>query len=418
MIVTDTSIPFRKLILLWLAWAILVIGFQALVDWRLQPARPDESTGWTADETQADSQDGKIYLLDPFMNAQVSWDSEYYLSIAVGGYDDPDMRLIEVRDGNLRSRVRQNFAFFPLYPQVMHYVSLPLSILGMTPIATATLAGVLVSLLGTLGGMIGLYDLTCEHLGEAGALRAVFYMLIFPTGFFLAQVYTEGLFIGLAFGSLALIHHKRWLAAGALAALATWTRSVGAALVVPLALAWLQTVDWRRLREAWRAALIPLVAILLPVGAYLIFRQIMGHNFDLIQDQYFGRRFLNMIVNPPGVEWGVNNMLTAFRAPSDYTQMFIYYLLEIASLMLALVACMFTLRRYTGLALFSLAVLFISVTSGAPQSLIRYVLVVPSLFIFLATLGKHFVFDRAWTILSLLLMSMEVALFTWDMWVA
>ena len=47
--------------------------------------------------------------------------------------------------------------------------------------------------------MIALYDLTQESLGEDGAMRAAFYLLIFPTGFFLVQVYTEGLFVGLAF---------------------------------------------------------------------------------------------------------------------------------------------------------------------------------------------------------------------------
>jgi hypothetical protein len=36
-----SPLPFRKLILLWLAWPMIVIGFQALVDWRYQPARLD-----------------------------------------------------------------------------------------------------------------------------------------------------------------------------------------------------------------------------------------------------------------------------------------------------------------------------------------------------------------------------------------
>lgn len=98
--------------------------------------------------------------------------------------------------------------------------------------------------------------------------------------------------------------------------------------------------------------------------------------------------------------------------------MMVYFSLEMASVVLAVVACLFTLRRYPGLALFGLASLVVAVTSGAPQSLIRYVLAVPSLFIFLAWLGKNTVFDRAWTLLSLSLMVMQVSLFTWDMWVA
>jgi hypothetical protein len=33
--------------------------------------------------------EGHPYLLEPFMNNQVSWDSEPYIGISIGGYDDP-----------------------------------------------------------------------------------------------------------------------------------------------------------------------------------------------------------------------------------------------------------------------------------------------------------------------------------------
>ncbi len=93
----------------------------------------------------------------------------------------------------------------------MHLFSIPLSLLKLTPIATATLAGVIVSALGILAAMLALYDLTHEALGEDGGMRAVFYLLIFPTSFFFMQVYTEGLFVGLAFGCLALLKRKHLL---------------------------------------------------------------------------------------------------------------------------------------------------------------------------------------------------------------
>ncbi len=56
--------------------------------------------------------------------------------------------------------------------------------------------------------MLALFDLTRDSLGEDGALRAVFYLIVFPTGFFLIQVYTEGLFVGLAFGCLAMLKRQ------------------------------------------------------------------------------------------------------------------------------------------------------------------------------------------------------------------
>jgi len=96
----------------------------------------------------------------------------------------------------------------------------------------------------------------------------------------------------------------------------------------------------------------------------------------------------------------------------------VYFLMEFASVILAALACLFTLRRYPAVSLFGLVALVIAFTSGSPQSLIRYVLVVPPVFIMLASLGKATWFDRSWTVLSLLLMGMQVSLFTWDMWVA
>ncbi|HEY4723518.1 MAG TPA: hypothetical protein VII92_16805, partial [Anaerolineae bacterium] len=86
--------PIRNLSLIWLAWAIILIGFQALATARYQPRRPDNVLSWTTSETRAGSQDDKPYLVDPFMNQQVSWDSEFYLSIATVGYDDPAVRAI------------------------------------------------------------------------------------------------------------------------------------------------------------------------------------------------------------------------------------------------------------------------------------------------------------------------------------
>ena len=264
----------RNLVLLWLAWGLIVIGFQKLTATRFQPKRPDKVIGWTATETTITANNNKIYLIEPFMNEQVAWDSEYYLSIAVKGYDDPAV----LTDGREQVPYTLNYAFFPVYPLVMRIFSLPLRLLGMNAIATATLAGVIVSLLGTLLGMIALFDLTYMQLGYDGAMRAVFYLLIFPTGFFLTQVYTEGLFIGLAFSSLALIQYSqkgsRYLwAASILAALATLTRAVGVALILALAIRLVtdqlagQRLSLKNL--PWMAGLRSLLYAILPVAAYL-----------------------------------------------------------------------------------------------------------------------------------------------------
>jgi hypothetical protein len=396
----------RTLFFIWLAWAVILLAFQGFVAARLRLARPDYAAGWTADATQSGSQAGKPYLLNPFLNAQVSWDSEFYLSIATVGYDDPAVRSITLPSGQ---QLSLNYAFYPLYPLAMRVLAFPLRLVGMQPIPAVTLAGVVLSLLGTLAGMVALYELAAAELGDEAGLRAAFYLLIFPSGFFLAQVYTEGLFVGLAFGCLALLRRGQFVMAGALAALAAWTRAIGVLLVIPIAISWLQT---RRDVVSLGKLRLGAAAILLPVAAYLVWNAILGAQFHWVEAHYFSRGFL--LVGESTKRWS-----EAFGSFSyaDNSQTPAYYALEFGAMGLALVACLSTLRRCPGEALFGLAALVVSFASGIPQSMVRYVLVVPALFIFLARLGKRPAFDRAWILASALLLGLLATLFTFDLWV-
>src|SRR5512145_2818894 len=134
----------RIIFFTWLAWALIVIAFQAWADARVDVKFPDDAVFWTARETGPGYQQGQKYLLEPFMNHQVAWDSEYYLAIAVGGYDDPATDLV----GPAGNQVTKSYAFLPFFPLLIRLFMVPLSLLGLNPIATATLAGVVVSALG------------------------------------------------------------------------------------------------------------------------------------------------------------------------------------------------------------------------------------------------------------------------------
>ena len=414
-----------QIILLWLVWAILLMGFQQLVGNRFQPKRPDGALSWTLGETGRTSQKDQKYLNEPFMNEAVAWDSEYYLSIAMGGYDDPDSRWAEL-DGD---EYALNYAFFPVYPMLMRLTAVPLQQLGLDALPTAVLSGIIISLLGTLLGMFALYDLARDELGHDGAMRALFYLLIFPTGFFLAQVYTEGLFVGLAFGALAVMRRGRgrWtflLAAAILSALATMTRAVGIALA-PLLFLSMFDLSW----EGWRLKIEPFrsrawlfggLAALLPTAVFLIWNFSMwGSNFHSIEAFYFGRGAMKIL--PSIGNW--REAWLAMNGSESYLvgvgqQTAVYFALEFAAMLLGLVAIIFTIKRYTAVALFSLAAWVAVVFSGSPQSMIRYMLVLPAIYIFLARIGKYYIIDRAWTIASLLLFSLLTILYTFDFWVA
>jgi hypothetical protein len=407
----------RTLLLIWAAWVVIIIGFQTLADARLiDVQRPDYAREWTPDETGKNSVKDRIYLNEPFMNRQVSFDSEYYLSIAIKGYDDTAVTQMRTRSGKA---ISLNYAFFPFYPALMSLLDTPLGVLSMNPIATATLAGVIVSILGTLMAMFSLFVLTRDELEDSGGIRTAFYLLIFPSGFFLAQVFTEGLFVGLAFGCLALLRYKRLFWAGVLAALATWTRAIGLALMIPLALAWISTVDWRSIREKRLDALRPyiphllgLIAIFLPLIAYAIWNRALGKPFNMVEEQYFGHKLFDLKASFEG--W--QKLIEGIR--DGGLQERVYNLLEISSVIIAVWACLLTLRRYPGIALFGLLAVAVSALSGDPQSMIRYVLAVPSIYIVLSRWGRSEAFDRAWTLVSVLVMGLLTILFTFNMWVA
>lgn len=429
--------PRRIIVLTWLAWAVIVIGFQGLATARLELQYPDRAQAWTTEFTGEGYQEGHIYLLEPFMNNQVAWDSEYYLAIAVGGYNDPNSPhltpqgvQISVRDhtvtqsgSSFNESISLSYAFFPFYPLMIRIFAFPLQVLGLNAIATATLAGVIVSGLGTLLGMLALYDLTRHSLGEAGALRAAYYLIIFPTGFFLIQVYTEGLFVGLAFGCLAMLKRKHWLLAALLGVAATMTRAVGVLLVIPMAITWLRSGEWLDL-DLERGQIFhkgiplrPLAHGLLAVSPLIAFTiwkfSYWGLAFDYIESNHYQRGFLQL-----GYAFTAWSQALQFMLDGSNSQSTAYYLTEFLGLAIGVIACIVTLRTHPEIAWFSIAVILISWGSGPAQGIHRYILGAPAVFIALARWGDHPVFDRAWTLLSLLLMGLLAMLFAFNMWVA
>src|SRR5687767_12485713 len=306
----------RTIFGIWLGWAVLIVGYHILLPARLTVLPPDRALDWTREETMPGSQDEKLYLNEPFLNRHVSWDSEFYLAIAIGGYEDPNINRIRSGFGSTtagggywpfvipaesiqRPGISLSYAFFPFYPMMIRLFSLPLAIFGLNPIATASLAGVIVSLLGTLAAMFALYEFASAEMDEAAGLRAAFYLLIFPSAFFLAEIYTEGLFVGLAFSSLLLLRrgHRGW--AALVAVLATFTRATGIILAIPMLIAWIKDAEWLELDMEWRQLYyrgIPwrivangLIAAS-PIIAFFLWRvSYYGLAFSLVEDEFFGR---------------------------------------------------------------------------------------------------------------------------------
>lgn len=432
----------RNIVLLWLAWALIVIGFQALATARLQPQWPDRFFQLEDAKDPANYQKDWPYVIEPFMNNQVSWDSNPYIGISIGGYHDPCIPVkypsvpdmvtpcIDTVNRGSEKPLILSYAYFPFYPIMIHLFSIPLSLLQLNPIATATLAAVIVSALGTLAAMLALFDLTYETLGEEGAMRAVFYLLIFPTSLFFVQVYTEGLFVGLAFSCLAMLKRKHLVYAALLAGVATLTRAVGVALVIPLVFMWIRTRQWYDLDLDWdqlyfkRPPLRTIWHTLLaftPLIVFLLWKfSDYGAAFEYVEAVFFGRGTLN-------VGTGFTSWATVLYAmivghfpgrpdlvtPSAFSA---NYLIEFFCMAIGFITILRCLKTNSEVAWFSLAAFLIPWISG-PPGIHRYMLAAPAVFITLAHWGKNPAFDRAWTIVSLLLMSLFSMMFAFDFWV-
>ncbi len=406
-----------NLVLIWLCWSVVLSLFQHFVVARYRVARPDEVLGWTARYTGSDVRQKSYAEAAYYPSLYVAWDSGYYLSIAILGYDDRGVQSIQRPDGQ---NLSVNYAFMPFYPLCIHIVN-TMTGMALPRRAAPVAAGVLVSLLGTLGGMLSLHELARQEGGQPlDGLRAAFYLLIFPGSFFLSQVYTEGLFVGLAFGCLALMGRQKWLPASLLACAALLTRLAGLGLWLALAVAMLQQAwpAWRRERlkgspvlrrtDAWVAAL----SLLLPLVTFATwYLSPWGQKYMLVESLKYGRQAFDLAGSWNG--WG--QALAAIGQGN--TAHDVYYLLEMAVLGVGLLASLLSLRRRLPVALFSLFIIVSAVTSGAPQGLVRFVLTAPAIYLFYADLGKHAVFDRAWTLVNILWMGTLMSLYSFDFWV-
>jgi hypothetical protein len=186
-------------------------------------------------------------------------------------------------------------------------------------------------------------------------------------------------------------------------------------------IAWFRSEPWRDLE--WRqivqggtqrfTAYHALLAVT-PLIAFGIWKvSYLGQAFDYVQTNNYGRGFLSF--GKSFFSW-----LDAFRTmvAGGESQSSAYYFTEFLGLAIAISTCIVCLRLDPELGWFSLAVVLISWGSGDIQSFHRYILGVPAIFLVLAYWGRNPVFDRAWTILSLLLMGTLATLFAFNMWVA
>lgn len=185
---------------------------------------------------------------NPWLEPWQRWDTLHYQAITERGY--------QAFEGALFTP--------PLFPTLTGLVS---QVIG----SSSLLAGLIVSSLAYLAGLLAFHHLAQRELGrQSAARRATVYLAVFPTAFFFLAAYTESLLLLGSTTAILATQDRRWLAGALAAAAAATSRLVGLAIVLPLA--YCAYTAWRE-SESWRGAIPLLGAVIgsavLPLYAWM-----------------------------------------------------------------------------------------------------------------------------------------------------
>ncbi|MCA1674602.1 MAG: hypothetical protein LC799_21230 [Actinobacteria bacterium] len=184
--------------------------------------------------------------------ALTSWDGQWFLGLAGGGYDGVSA---EMTDRFGRHGPSVALAFFPGYPALVAAVA-------ELPGVGTTAAALTVAVVSGIAFSYGLVRLA-EHV-PGGSRRAGLVLVALvaaaPMGVVFSMGYSEATFCALAAWALVGVLRRQWVMAGACCLAAGLVRPTAAALIAAVGLAALVAIVRRR--DSWRpwvaAALAPL----------------------------------------------------------------------------------------------------------------------------------------------------------------
>ncbi len=316
------------------------------------------------------------------------WDAGQYINIAVHGYQ---------KAGEMRYAI----VFFPLYPWLVR--------IAMFFARDPLISTFIVSCLASIVAAVALARLVAIDDPEPIAYRAVWFMFIFPTAYFLHISYTESLFLALVICSFLAARRERWLLAGILGAAASLTRMNGLFLVPALGVEVLQRLRIRR-RWEWRWLWLGLIPS--GFGIYLLVNySVTGNPFT------FANYELTHWSQGLGWPWHQVSLMADVARSGDVYQaqmIGIQVLLFLTIGLAATIAACFTLRPSYSVWMAANWLLIASLTwdLSAP----RYVLALFPMFILFARLARSRDFNAAITIWSLLSMGSFIANFLRGAW--
>ena len=305
------------------------------------------------------------------------FDGRWYLDIAENGY-----RLIPGQQCNV--------AFAPLYPMLMRIGGL----MAGGSDAAFLIAGIVISnlaLIVALGYMMALLRL--EGYDQTIAARAAWYVLIFPTSFFLSAVYPMSLFMALCAAAFYHARKEQWWIVGPLAALAALSRPDGVLLSAALAVEYFQQRGFSLHRDALSLAAGPAALL-----AWMAF-----------QWRRFGDPLIFLAVQK---QWDYCPITTVIHSSHAALQLGLPALLGVMSLL--------AIRRLRPcLTVFAIAMFAVMLSASRFWSITRFVVVLFPAFMVLAIVGRRWrIVDLLYTFISAPLSAFLMTRFALNLWVA
>lgn len=333
-----------------------------------------------------------------WLESWANFDGIHYLEIARKGYG-----------------VYQQ-AFFPLYPTLIRFFAHQLG-------SQFLLSGFLISSLSFYFALFIFYDLIKLDWSSKIARTTLLNLIIFPTSFFFAAVYTESLFLFLILLSFYLARKKKWFWVPFPTAFATATRPVGIFLLPALLVElWQQQKKGQKIKVGLLVSALWLVFIgslgLLWYMNYLQSQYADPLKFIHVQPAFGAQRTVAKIVLLYQVFWRYLKMILTCQknSPLYFT---VWLELSTAVVFLALLIFAYLKKVRPSYLLFALLSYLLPPLTGTFLSLPRFVLVIFPCFIALSLFQQeHRFWAKAYLILSVVFLFLSQFFFSQGYWVA
>lgn len=309
-----------------------------------------------------------------------NWDGEHFVAIADKGYTE-----------------RLQYAFFPLYPLTVNFISNILSISLLS-------AGLMVSLISSFG-IIFFFIKILKRLGETDYIKTIIYFLIFPTSFYLIAVYSESIFLLFTLMAFYMVFEKKLLLGVVFVALASSSRVVGIATALGV------ITETYITNKNYNDRILSFFAL----SGFLIYCLYLFLTFN--NPLYFLVSELNWdrVVTLPGKNiWETNLYLAYYGLDGSYYTIFLDLLFTIFGIGFGLRTIRF-LRP--SLYLYTILCLLIPLTTSILLSFPRFLIVVFPIFILVGRI-KNKIFQTTYAVCCLTLLFIFFNLFLRNIWVS